>query len=217
MGSNERFDLQARLDPLAGVEQPLDLDDALIDPLVLGRVAVGVDLPAELLGQKAVFRTILDLIDDLVGAVKVVLLEPLEDGLAEGSLVLFAERNGLGGVADPRAVVDLHQAIANVAQGLARLFQPGAVLVERADDPRDPRQRRQQGPQEDETAHQKDGLPHAFGLLEHIRENRQKKNKGESACDERDVPSVSPYLAVFPGVHRLSPKSRKPCCSHRSL
>ncbi len=58
------------------VEQLLDLRDRLVDALILGRIAVLVHLPAQLFGQQAVLGVVLDLIDDLVGSVEVLLLEP---------------------------------------------------------------------------------------------------------------------------------------------
>ena len=63
----------------------------------------------------------------------------------------------------------------------------------------------------------KNELANALGFLEDIREDRQQENRRKRDRDDRDMPLVPPCLAVFPGVHRLSPKSRNPCRSHHLL
>ena len=96
------------------------------------------------------------------------------------------------------------------SHSLGGLLHPGAVLVQCAHDFGDTREHREQGGQEDQPAQEHQELPDAVGRLQDLRENRQGQRPGHDDDNDSDMPLILPYLAILPGVHRLSPKNRIP-------
>ncbi len=150
IGSDQRFDLDAGLGPLGTFEQRLDVRDRLVQALILRRVTVLVHLAPQFLRQAAIAGVARDLIDDLVRAVEIHLLELVKHRFSQGLLLLIAESNRLDDLADARAVIDLLKTPVDVLECLGGLFHLCAVVPQRVDDAGDLREHGYQSAEEDE-------------------------------------------------------------------